>query len=282
MMELRYRIANKLVFSKIMKSIGHDRLKCAISGGGPLSVTDAEFFIGMGVRILEGFGLTETSPITHYNRPGEIIIGGVGRAIPETDVRIDDDGEILIRGPQVMKEYFKNKKATKEVFTKDKFFKTGDIGRIDESGILYITGRKKDIIVTSGGKNISPQNIENMLKSSHYIEQVALVGDRRKFISALIVPAFAELEKWAGRQGITYGSKDELLEDSRVIDLYDREIERLTKSCSRVERVKRFALLAAEWSQDGGEMTPSQKIKRHVVEQKYSDVIDRIYRETVR
>ena len=163
---VRYNIMDKLVLHKLRTNIGMDKVKFAISGGAPLSVTDAEFFIGMGIEILEGFGLTETSPITNYNRPGEIGPGTVGRALQETEIKISEDGEILIKGPQIMKGYYKNPKATKEVFTKDGFFRTGDIGEVDEKGRLKITGRIKDIIVTAGGKNISPQNIENNLKAS--------------------------------------------------------------------------------------------------------------------
>jgi long-chain acyl-CoA synthetase len=276
---IRYKIAHKLVFSKVRIKIGSDRLKYAISGGGPLSISDAEFFMGMGIEILEGFGLTETSPITHLNRPGELKIGSVGRPIPETEVRISDEGEILIKGPQVMKGYYKNPKETKKSMTKDGFFKTGDVGRIDDKGILYITGRSKDIIVTSGGKNISPQNIENKLKGSPYIEQVALIGDRQKFISALIVPDFKEIEKWGKKYGITGYDRSMLCKDSRIIGLFEKEVERLTSMFSRVEKVKKFTLLPDEWTQAGGELTPSQKIKRRVIEEKYSTVIAAIYSE---
>ena len=200
--EFKFNLADKLVFSKLKKAIGLDQLRFAISGGGPLSVSDAEFFIGMGIKILEGFGLTETTPVTHFNRPGKIKPGTVGHAIPQTKVKIADDGELLIKGPQVMKGYYKNPEATKEVFTKDGFFRTGDIAAIDDEGFLKITGRIKDIIVTAGGKNISPQNIENSLKTSQFIEQVAVIGDRRKYLSALVIPAFEALEKWAKRSGI--------------------------------------------------------------------------------
>ncbi|HPN12967.1 MAG TPA: long-chain fatty acid--CoA ligase, partial [Spirochaetota bacterium] len=199
LLDFKFNLANKLVFSKLKATIGLDKLRFAISGGGPLSVSDAEFFIGMGITILEGFGLTETTPVTHFNRPGRIKPGTVGHAIPQTKVKIADDGELLIKGPQVMKGYYKNPKATKEVFTKDGFFRTGDIAAIDDEGFLKITGRIKDIIVTAGGKNISPQNIENSLKTSQYIEQVAVIGDRRKYLSALVIPAFEAVEKWAKR-----------------------------------------------------------------------------------
>lgn len=278
-LSIRYRIAERLVFSKLKSLIGFNRLKGAISGGGPLSVNDAEFFIGMGIRILEGFGLTETAPITHFNRPGEIVIGSVGRPIGNTEVRISDDGEIMIRGDQVMKGYYRNSAATREAFTSDGFFRTGDIGRVDENNILYITGRKKDIIVTSGGKNIAPQNIENLLKLSPYIEQVAVIGDRRKFISALIVPDFRQLEKWAEQNRIKTDGTEKFIDDQRVIRLFEKEIEKMTMTCSRVEKVKKFTILPVEWSQKSGELTPSQKVKRHVIEEKYKEIIERMYSE---
>lgn len=276
---IAFSISNKLVYSKLLEKIGLNKLKFAISGGGPLSVTDAEFFVGMGLQILEGFGLTETSPITHLNRPGEIKIGSCGRPINETEVVISNEGEILIRGPQVMKGYYKDPVATREVFDGDGFFHTGDIGRTDADGKLFITGRMKDIIVTSGGKNISPQNIENLLKASPYIEQVALIGDRRKFVSGLIVPSFNDLEKWAKQNSLEWNNREDLLSLEKVRSFFEKEIDRLTSSCSRVEKIKRFALLPNEWTQDGGELTPSQKVKRRVIEEKYKDIIESIYTE---
>ncbi len=273
----RFNLVDKIVFSKLKVALGMDRLKYAISGGAPLSVSDAEFFIGMGIEILEGFGLTETSPVTHFNRPGKLKPGTVGHPIPETDARISEEGELQIKGRQVMKGYYKNPKATKEVFTKDKYFKTGDMGVIDETGRLTITGRIKDIIVTAGGKNISPQNIENSLKASIYIEQVAVIGDRRKYLSALIVPAFEELQKWAKRNDITFGSDDELLTDEKVIALFEEEINKYMKNFARVEQIRKFKLLKAEWTQDTGELTPSQKVKRRIIEDKYAVDIESMY-----
>jgi len=273
----RIHIADKLVFSKIKETLGLDKLKYAISGGGPLSISDAEFFIGMGVRILEGFGLTETTPVTNYNRPGEIKPGTVGRAIPETDVKISDEGEILIKGPQVMKGYYKNKKATDEAFTKDGYFRTGDIGVIDEMGRLSITGRIKDIIVTAGGKNISPQNIENSVKTSAYVEQIAIIGDKRKYLSALIVPTFEELKKWAEKNSVDFTDNDSLIQNEQVIKLIGEEIEKYTKQFARVEQIRKFKLLNAEWSIETEELTPSLKIKRRVVEKKYAKDIEEMY-----
>ncbi|MGV7927611.1 MAG: AMP-dependent synthetase/ligase [Spirochaetota bacterium] len=274
---IKYKIANKLVFSKLKAALGMDRLKYAISGGAPLSVGDAEFFVGMGMKILEGFGLTETSPVTHFNRPWFIKPGTVGHAIRGTETKIADDGELLIRGPQVMAGYYKNEAATKEVFTDDGFFRTGDIAMIDEDGCLKITGRIKDIIVTAGGKNISPQNIENSVKNSRYVEQIAVIGDRRKFLSALVVPAFPELEAWAKQQGIAYGAVTDLLTNAKVLELFRKEIDENTAQFARVEQIRKFTLIKAEWTQVTGELTPTQKVKRRVIEKKYAAEIDAMY-----
>ncbi len=273
----RYNLADKIVFSKLKAALGMDRLKYAISGGAPLSVSDAEFFIGMGIEILEGFGLTETSPVTHFNRPGKIKPGTVGHPIPETQARIAEDGELQIKGRQVMKGYYKNPKATKEVFTKDKYFKTGDMAVIDETGRLTITGRIKDIIVTAGGKNISPQNIENSLKASSFIEQVAVIGDRRKYLSALIVPALEPLQKWAKKNDIDFASDEDLLANEQVSEMISEQVEKNMKHFARVEQIRQFKLLKAEWTQETGELTPSQKVKRRVIEEKYAEEIESMY-----
>ncbi len=274
---LKYKIADKLVFSKLKATLGMDRLRFAISGGAPLSVADCEFFIGMGLKILEGFGLTETTPVTNFNRPWLIKPGTTGQAIKDTIVKIADDGEILIKGPQVMAGYYKNEEATREVMTGDGFFRTGDIGAIDEDGCLKITGRIKDIIITAGGKNISPQNIENSLKTSRFIEQVGIIGDKRKFLSALVVPAFVELEAWAKQQNIDYKDPAELLTNSRVLDMMRNEIDENTKQFSRVEQIRKFTLIKAEWTQQTGELTPTQKVKRKAISEKYAREIEEMY-----
>jgi long-chain acyl-CoA synthetase len=274
---LRVRLFDKLVFSKFRKGLGMDRMEFAVSGGAPLSVSDAEFFIGMGIKILEGFGLTETTPVTNVNPPWKIKVGTVGPPLSETKVKISDDGELLIKGPQVMKGYYRNPKATAEVFTKDGWFRTGDMAKIDEDGYVAITGRIKDIIVTAGGKNISPQNIENTLKSSKYIEQVAVIGDRRKYLSALIIPSFENLQKWARSKGISFSDNRDLVNNKEVNAMIQAEIARLMKDYARVEQIRKFSLLDAEWTQDTGEITPSLKVKRRVVEDKYSKIIENMY-----
>ncbi|MCD6280631.1 MAG: long-chain fatty acid--CoA ligase [Deltaproteobacteria bacterium] len=277
MFAFKYWLADRLVFSKLKETLGMDRLQGAISGGGPLSVSDAEFFLGMGIRILEGYGLTETTPVVTGNRPTFIKPGTVGPAVKDTEIKIAENGEILIKGPQVMKGYYKNEEATKEAFTDDGFFKSGDTGVIDEDGYLKITGRLKDILITSGGKNISPQNIENSLQASTFIEQVAVIGDNRKYLSALIVPAFETLENWAKDQGIQFKDRKDLISNEKVIRLFETEIEDKTKDFARVEQIRKFKLLDAEWSQETGELTPTMKLKRRVINQKYAEEIESMY-----
>lgn len=276
---LRVKLFDKLIFSKFREGLGMDRMQFAVSGGAPLSVSDAEFFIGMGIKILEGFGLTETTPVTNVNPPWKLKPGSVGPPLSETKVKISDEGELLIKGPQVMKGYYKNKKATDEVFTKDGWFRTGDMARIDEDGYVAITGRIKDIIVTAGGKNISPQNIENDLKSSKYIEQVAVIGDRRKYLSALVIPSFENLEKWAKSKGIAYSGNSDLVANSAVNEMLRGEIDRIMRNYARVEQIRKFTMLDAEWTQDTGEITPSLKVKRRVIEDKYGSFIEAMYPE---
>ncbi|HNY50376.1 MAG TPA: long-chain fatty acid--CoA ligase [Smithella sp.] len=273
----KYNLADKLIFSKLKEALGMDKLKGAVSGGGPLSVSDAEFFLGMGIIITEGYGLTETTPVTNSNKPKKIKPGTVGPAVKDTIVKIGEGGEILIKGPQVMKGYYKNEEATKEVFTSDGFFRTGDIGEIDSDGYMKITGRIKDIIVTSGGKNISPQNIENTLITSPFIEQIAVIGDNRKYLSALIVPAFASLESWAKEKGIAFSNRHDLTQNPEVIKLYEQEIQEYMKDYARVEQIRKFILLEKEWSQDSGELTPTMKLKRSIIRKKFEQEIESMY-----
>ena len=274
---LKYNLADKLIFSKIKAALGMDRLYCAVSGGGPLAVSDAEFFLGMGIKVLEGFGLTETTPVTNANKPTFIKPGTVGPAVRDTIVKIGKDGEILIKGPQIMKGYYKNETATREAFTEDGFFRTGDIGEIDDDGYLRITGRIKDLIVTSSGKNISPQQIENALLGSSFIEQVAVIGDNRHYLTALVVPSFAALENWAKEMKITFSSRQDLIRNPEVYKIFEQEIQSHLKDFGRVEQIRRFVLLEKEWSQDTGELTPTMKLKRKVIYKNYSNEIELMY-----
>jgi len=231
----------------------------------------------MGVKILEGFGLTETTPVTNVNPPWKIKPGTIGPPLSETKVMVSDEGEYLIKGPQVMMGYYKNKIATDEVFTKDGWFKTGDMAMIDSEGYVAITGRIKDIIVTAGGKNISPQNIENSLKGSKFIDEVGIIGDRRKYLSALIIPSFETLGKWASANDIAFTGNTDLVNNEAVLEMMRGEVDNFTKNFARVEQIRQYCLLYAEWSQETGEITPSLKVKRRVINEKYAEAIEAMY-----
>ncbi|HOP47733.1 MAG TPA: long-chain fatty acid--CoA ligase [Desulfobacteraceae bacterium] len=274
---VRYKIADKLVISKIKAALGMDRINFTFSGGGPVSRSDIEFFIGMGIPVIEGYGLTEASPITNVNRSWLIKPGTVGPPLKDTTIQISDEGEILIKGPQIMLGYFKDEKGTGESFTSDGFLRTGDLGFVDEDGYLSITGRIKEIIITSGGSNISPQNLENSLSDSRFIEQVAIIGDRRKYISALIIPAFEELKKWAEESGIQFKEWEDMVRNEKVIELYENEIKRYTSQFARVQQIRKFRILATAWSQETGELTPTMKVKRMAIEKIYSKEIEEMY-----
>ncbi|HXH28840.1 MAG TPA: long-chain fatty acid--CoA ligase [Candidatus Polarisedimenticolia bacterium] len=274
---LLHPITDHLVSAKVRARMG-GRLRFFISGGAPLSPAIAEFFYAMGIRVLEGYGLTETSPVIAVNRLDRARLGTVGPIVPGLAVRIAEDGEILVRGPSVMKGYFRNEAATREAI-RDGWFHTGDIGRIDADGFLAITDRKKEVLKTSGGKMVAPQPIENLLKSDRFISQAVLIGDRRRFISALIAPDVAWMESYARHKGIPYASAGELRSHPRVLDLYRRRIEAKMAGHPSYEVVKKFRLLPAELTQEAGELTPTLKVKRRVVEEKYRDLIESMYEE---
>jgi long-chain acyl-CoA synthetase len=273
---LKGAVADKLVFGKIRARTG-GRLKLFVSGGAPLSREINEFFGAVGLQILEGYGLTETSPVITCNRPDRFKPGTVGLPLPGVEVKIAEDGEILTRGPHVMKGYYNKPQATAEAIDAEGWFHTGDVGVIDAEGFLTITDRKKDLIVTSGGKNIAPQPIENVLKASPLIAEVVMIGDRRNFPSALVVPNFEALEKWGREKGIAAPSREDLVQRPEVVALYDQTIRDLTPHLANFERIKKVALLTREFTLEAGELTPTLKVKRRVIEQKYKDVIDRIY-----
>jgi long-chain acyl-CoA synthetase len=273
---LKGALADRLVFSKIKARTG-GRLRLFVSGGAPLSREIAEFFGAAGLLILEGYGLTETSPVICVNTPDRMKPGSVGPTIEGVEVKIAEDGEILTRGPHVMKGYYKKPQATAEVIDKDGWFHTGDIGILDPEGFLVITDRKKDILVTSGGKNIAPQPIENRLKANKFFTEVVMVGNKRSFPAALIVPNFETLDRWAKDKGIASGNREELLVRSEVLLHYKELIASLTPDLAQFEKIKRIALLAREFSLEAGELTPTLKVKRRVVEDKYKDLIDRMY-----
>ncbi len=273
-----YRLAVKLVFSKLQERTG-GRLRYFISGGAPLAPDIAKFFYAAGLGILEGYGLTETSPVITANTFDEYRLGCVGKPFPGIEVKIAMDGEILTRGPNVMQGYYRNAEATKAAIDEEGWFATGDIGEIDADGFLRITDRKKDILVTAAGKNVAPQPIENRFKQDKFITECVLLGDRKPFIAALIIPNFEYLLKYAKRKDIIYTSTRGLINDPQVQDLYRRRVEQLNAPLARFEQVKQFRLLDHELTLEGGELTPSLKVRRREVLKKYSDLIDTIYPE---
>jgi long-chain acyl-CoA synthetase len=271
-------LAYRLVFEKIIGLTG-GRIRLFLSGGAPLSKDIAEFFYAIGLLILEGYGLTETSPVISLNAIGHMKFGSVGKPIPGVEVRIAEDGEILTRGPHVMKGYYKMPAETAEVFD-GKWFRTGDIGHIDGEGFLVITDRKKDIIVTSGGKNIAPQQIENLLKTSPYIASAVVTGDRRKFVSAIIVPNFEKIEEYAASRGIPTADRAGLVRNRDIVSFLLGEVGRTTVNLASYEKIKKIAVLEKDFEIDAGELTPTLKVKRNVIENKYRDLIDALYVET--
>ncbi len=272
----KQKLADKLVFSKLKERVG-GRLRFFISGGAPLSAEIAEFFAAAGLIILEGYGLTETSPVISVNLLDHFKFGTVGPPLPNVEVKIADDGEILTRGPHVMVGYFKKEAATKEVIDEEGWFHTGDIGLIDEDGFLKITDRKKNIIVTSGGKNVAPQPIENMLVTTQYIEQAVVIGDKRKFLTAIIVPALEAVKNWAAEQGKEINSYDEMLQLEGLRELIRKEVDLVNENLARYETIKDFIFAKAPFTIESGELTPSLKVKRKVVEEKYHDEIEKMY-----
>ena len=276
---LRFKrnLAHKLVFAKIIARTG-GRVRFFVSGGAPLSKDIAEFFYAIGLIILEGYGLTETAPVLSINTFEAIRFGSVGKPIPDVEIRIAPDGEILAKGPNIMKGYYKKEAETREVF-EDGWFKTGDIGHIDGDGFLVITDRKKDIIVTSGGKNVAPQPIENLLKTIPYVSTAVVIGDRKRFVAALIVPNFEKLEEYARNAGIAFKDRRELIRNEQVVNFIKAEVDRATPALAPYERIKKIALLEREFEIEKDEITPSLKVKRNIIEDRYRDLIDDLYRE---
>jgi long-chain acyl-CoA synthetase len=273
----RRGLARKLVFSKITARTG-GRMRYFICGGAALSKDITEFFHALGLIVLPGYGLTETAPVLTANHPTASRFGTVGKPIPRVEIGIAGDGEILARGPNVMMGYYKNEADTREVM-KDGWFHTGDIGRLDADGFLTITDRKKDIIVTSGGKNVAPQPIESLIQSSPFIGSAVVVGSSRKFISALIVPDFEKLEDHARSQGIPFADRADLCRRPEVVRFLLDEVNRVTPELAPYERVKKIAILDRDFDIGLGEVTPTLKVKRNIVEQKYADLIDALYRD---
>lgn len=274
-LSLQHRLADRLVLSKIRAIVGGPK-NFFSAGGAPLAQAIEEFFFAAGLLVCEGYGLTETSPMVTFNTPQAFKFGTVGRPIIDCQVKIADDGEILVKSPSVTQGYYNKPEATAEAFV-DGWFRTGDVGQFDDEGFLRITDRIKDLIITSGGKNIAPQRIETILAKDYFIEQLIAIGDRRKFISALVVPNFAALETYAAEQGIAWGTREELVANPAIVAFYRERIKSHSEELASFEQVKAFMLLPAPFTQENGEITPSQKIRRNVVLEKYAAQIEAMY-----
>jgi long-chain acyl-CoA synthetase len=270
-------IANKLIFSKWREALGGN-IQCIVTGGAACQVRLIRIFTAAKIIIMEGYGLTETSPVIAVNRFEEEgrMFGSVGPLIDNVEVKIAEDGEILCKGPNVMMGYYKRDDLTMEAIN-DGWYYTGDIGTIVDDKFLKITDRKKELFKTSGGKYVAPLPIENKLKESTFIEQVMLVGSEKRYVGALIVPAFSYLKDWGRKNGVPDGSHEEMIRHPKVIELFKELVESFNKFFNQVEQVKRFELLPYEWSVETGEMTPKLSLKRKVILEKYKDSIDRIY-----
>lgn len=281
LLKLKHKIYDRLVFSKVRAALFGKRMRYLSSGAAPISRELLAFFDSVGLPIYEGYGLTETtSPIT-VNRPGEVKFGTVGRPLPGSEVNIAEDGEILLKGPGVFTEYYKDAAATKAAFTEDGWFQTGDIGELDADGYLRITDRKKNIIVTAGGKNVAPANIENLIMNHPLISQVMVHGDKRKYLVALLTLDPEALQVWADEQGKGALSYPELTQDEAVLALVQGIVDKANQSLARYEQIKYFRILPEEMSVDNEMLTPTLKLKRRIVERKYGDWLEQMYRENV-
>jgi long-chain acyl-CoA synthetase len=260
----------------VMEAFG-GRVRVFVSGGAPLGIDTANWFASAGIALWEGYGLTETSPVIALNNPAAHRMGSVGKVLPNVEIKLAEDGELLTRGPAVFQGYWHKPEANAECFDAEGWFRTGDIARVDEDGFLYITDRKKELLKTSGGKLVAPQPIENKLKNNVLVAQVALVGDKHKYISALIAPNFVALEEWARTHGVETKSRAELVSDSRVIALYGEIVREVNAGLANFETLKRFRVVAEEWTQETGELTPSMKLKRRAITARYAGEIAELY-----
>jgi long-chain acyl-CoA synthetase len=277
---MQYGVAQKLVFSKLKTRTG-GRLRYFVSGGAPLSSEINKFFYAAGLEILEGYGLTETSPVIAVNTPANFRIGTVGKPIDGVEIRIASDGEILTRGPHVMKGYYNKPEATREAIEPDGWFHTGDIGELRD-GFLAITDRKKDIIVTAGGKNIAPQPLENKVKTNKYVAQAVMLGDKRKFPSMLVVPNFDQLERWAAKRNIIWTDRAQLLRMPTIQAKMEQEVAKELAGAAHFEVPKKIGLIEHDFSIEKGELTPTQKVKRRAIDKNYKKLIDSLYDEAER
>ena len=273
---LRWKLADKLVYAKVREAFG-GRVHTFISGGAPLGIDTSRWFASVGIALWEGYGLTETSPVIALNTPLHQRMGSVGIPLKNVELKFAEDGELLVRGPSVFSGYWQKPASNAECFDEEGFFRTGDIARVDADGFLYITDRKKELLKTSGGKLVAPQPIENKLKNSPLVAQAALVGDKHKFIAALISPNFAALEDWARLNGVDANSRAALVAHSRVVAVYNDIVKEANRGLANFETVKRFRLVAEEWTQESGHLTPSMKLKRRVITERYAAAIDELF-----
>lgn len=271
-----WQLANKLVFSKVQEAFG-GRVRIFVAGGAPLGMDTARWFASAGIALWEGYGLTETSPLIGLNTPRTQRMGSVGKIMPNLEVQIAADGELLVRGPSVFKGYWQQPAATAEAIDADGWFHTGDVAHLDGDGFLTITDRKKELLKTSGGKLVAPNPIENKLTTHLLVAQAAVVGDKHKFVAVVMSPNFQALETWAQQHGVAYGSRAELVADNRVVSLYGAIVAEVNATLANFETLKRFRIVADEWSIETGELTPSMKLKRRFVTDRYAGLIDAIY-----
>jgi long-chain acyl-CoA synthetase len=278
LLELQQDIADMLVFSKLREAVG-GRIKRMVSGGAALSSDIALVFNGAGIPVLQGYGLTETAPVIAVNTLTRHRLGSVGAPLPGVEVQIAADGEILTRGPHVFQGYFNKPEETAASFTdgSESWFKTGDIGHLDADGFLFITDRKKDLIKTSSGKYVAPQMIEALIQKSEYVEQAIVLGDKRKYVCALLVPEFERLRAWAASRNLDTADKEALIADPKIVELVKGDVAKYTRELADYEKVKRLALVPREFTIEGGELTPTLKVRRRVVEEKYRDLIESLY-----
>jgi long-chain acyl-CoA synthetase len=272
---LLWKLAHKLVYGKVREAFG-GRVRIFVVGGAALGIDLANWFASMGIALWEGYGLTETSPVIALNTPIHHRIGSVGKIVENLDVRVAEDGELLVRGPSVFHGYWNKPQMTAEAIDADGWFHTGDIGHIEDN-FMFITDRKKELLKTSGGKLVAPVPIEAKLLNSIYVSSAALIGDKHKFVSALIAPNFPALDDWAKAHGVRYATREELVADSRVLALYAGIVREVNATLANFETLKRFRVVADEWTQESGEMTPSMKLKRRAINQRYAAVIDELY-----
>ncbi|MGB6975144.1 MAG: long-chain fatty acid--CoA ligase [Terracidiphilus sp.] len=271
-----WKLARKLVYGKVREAFG-GRVRVFISGGAPLGMDTAKWFASVGIAAWEGYGLTETSPVIALNDPKQQRMGSVGHPLKNVELKFAKDGELLTRGPAVFVGYWQKPEADAECFDAEGWFRTGDIGHVDADGFLYITDRKKELLKTSGGKLVAPQPIENKLKLHYLVGQAALLGDRHKFLSALISPNFVALEMWAKQRGVKADNRAALVADSRVVAAYAEIVREANAGLANFETIKRFRLVAEEWSQETGELTPSMKLKRRVITAQYAEAVAALY-----